>query len=81
LGFAFGPGFCAAFTLRPLAMSASVQRQSVRPPSIGTATDGRINPRASQRLSVLKLVPIFAAAFFVLYVFVTSSPFLALEGH
>ena len=38
--FGFGPGCCAAFTLRPLAISASVQRQSVRPPSIGTATEG-----------------------------------------
>ena len=57
-----------AFTLRPFAISASVQRQSVRPPSIGTATEGRINLRASQRLSVLNETPIFAAAVCVLEV-------------
>src|SRR5438445_11533019 len=68
--FGFGPGFCATLTLRPRATSVSVQRQSVRPPSIGIAIEGRINPRASQRLSVLNETPIFTAALFVLYVFV-----------
>ncbi len=47
------PGFSVALTLRPVAMSASDHRQSVRPPPIGTAIEGRINPSASQRLSVL----------------------------
>src|SRR5271170_7070313 len=81
LASAFGPGFCAALTLRPLAMSASVHRQSVRPPPIGSTFDARINSRASHRLSVRNETPIFAAAAFVLYVFciVVSSP--ALQRH
>ena len=81
LGFAFGPGFVAAFTLRPRAMSASVQSQSVRPSGILIAVVGLIFPSASQRLSVLNPTPIFAAACCVPYVFFTITPFPALEGH
>src|SRR5882672_9456473 len=50
-------------------MSASVQRQSVRPPPIENSNDGRINPRNSQRLRVLNETPIFLAACCVLQVF------------
>jgi hypothetical protein len=64
-----GPGFCAAFILRPRDMSASVQSQSVRRPPMGIGLLARINPRASQRLSVLNDTPIFRAACLVLYVF------------
>jgi hypothetical protein len=61
-------------------MSGFVHRQSVRPPPIGIAIEGRINPRASQ-FSVLKDTPINAAALSVLYVFFMAAPFPALEGH
>ena len=53
LGFVFGPGFCMAFTLRPLAMSASVQSQSMRPSGILNAVYGLIFPSASQRFMLL----------------------------
>jgi hypothetical protein len=52
MGFGFGPGFCAAFTFRPLAISASVHSQSVLPFGILIAVDGLNFPSSSQRLSV-----------------------------
>jgi len=64
--FGFGPGFCAAFTLRPFAMSASVQSQRVRP-SNGIPR-GRIFPSLSQRCSVMNETPILFAACGVLNV-------------
>src|SRR5579872_1164445 len=65
----FGPGFCEALTSRPLAMSFSVQRHSIRLPPIGKAKEGRIRPRNSQRFRVRKDTPIFLAACCVLQVF------------
>src|SRR5258708_3377858 len=68
---AFGPGVRSI--LRALAISPSVHLQSVRAPPIGTATDGLIFPTASQRLTVRKATPIFAAASAVLNVFFIRS--------
>src|SRR4029077_18287496 len=80
LGFTFGPGFCAAFTLRPLAISASVQSQSVRPSPNGIPWDGRIFLSSSHRLSVLNDTPIRRAATAVLYVFFMRSPQRAISS-
>jgi hypothetical protein len=56
-------------------MSARVHRQRVRPPPIGTDTDGLIFPSANQRFTVRKETPILSAASLVLYVLAILPPF------
>jgi hypothetical protein len=56
-------------------MSAWVQRQRVRPPPIGTDTEGLIFPSANQRFTVRKETPILSAASLVLLVLVNLPPF------
>jgi hypothetical protein len=79
--FGFLPECDSDFNLQPRAISASVQRQSIRPSLNGMPSDGRIFPRFSQRLRVLNPTPICLAASSVLQVFSTATPFPALQDH
>jgi hypothetical protein len=60
---------------RAFAISACIHRQRVRPPPIGTDTEGLIFPSANQRFTVRKETPILSAASLVLYVLAIPPPF------